>query len=371
MRLYIKLKLIIKRGDSLNKRAVLASQMTWIFILIAGAFIFLISFKLISIHKSVSQTKLAIQIASKLKANVATFSTTQNAYSSIQTFGGTIHNSCNGLVISSSQTLPIFVFSRDSLSSNSGFWNVFVHPFNFPMSSGNLVTIVDPQTVFVFVYDSNNASQVGIVNQVKSLLPSQNRTSVPVRIKDSSDISSALSFASSLKNNHFNIITFSDYSNSLPSNVNLYYVQYGSLQYNPDGTLSSGFGNVTFYKSKNGQAHREGVLSFFGFPLLASYVCSDFDVASCNLQKLLQGSYYTLNISAQRLLYLQQGFPECSQHFSYVVKDVAELNSVISKLLEQENYEKLNKYAHILWKEQIAVSSDNEALLEESCPTLY
>ncbi len=369
----------------MNKKAVLASQMTWIFVLIVGAFIFLLSYRIVSIHQSISNEKLTLRIASLIKTNIEATASSRDIKTVIQTFGGTIKNSCEGLEISESQQLPIYVFSKDSITSTTGRWLIFSHPFKFPMISNNIISLVDPRTVFVFVYDKNDDVQSRVVSKIEALLPSDLNLSVHLKVLEEDNFNDAASALKSFGDAPLSLICFEDPTSNLNQlnhfNINIYQV---SPYQNGE------FGNVTFYsKSSSGIISSRGSLPYFNYELLTAYTCSDYDVASCNLVRLLASSEYILKVYSGKLKKINvraSSNPSISSDcISYSSSVITDSNVAINilKLIDVVDYpsfsnkqfldavEKIQTYAPNLWRAQKTLSLDNEALKEESCPTLY
>ncbi len=369
----------------MNKKAVLASQMTWIFVLIVGAFIFILSYRIISIHQSISDEKLTLKIANLIKTNIETTASSKNIKTVIQTFGGTVKNSCEGLKISESQQLPIYVFSKDSITSTTGRWIIFSHPFKFPMISNNIISLVDPRTVFVFVYDKNDDVQSSVVSKIKALLPSDLNLSVHLKILEEDNFNDAASALKPFGDAPVSLICFEDPNSNLNQlskfNINIYKV---SPYQNGD------FGNVTFYsKSKSRILFNKGSLPYFNHGILTAYTCSDYDVASCNLVRVLASSEYVLKVYSGKLKEINMRASsnpsissDCVSYSSSVITD-STVSINLLKLIDVADYpsfsnnqfldavKKIQTYAPNLWRAQKTLSLDNEALKEESCPTLY
>ncbi len=370
----------------MNKKAVLASQMTWIFVLIVGVFIFILSYRIISIHQSISNEKLTLSVANIIKTNIETTASSKNIKTVIQTFGGTVKNSCEGLEISESQQLPIYVFSKDSLTSKTGRWIIFSHPFKFPMVSSNIITLVDPRTVFVFVYDKNNNVQSRIVSELESLLPSDQNLSVHLKIVEADNFNDAVSDLKPFGDAPISLVCFKDPAGSFNQlnqfNINIYQI----LPSNDEN-----FGNVTFYsKTNSGIISNKGSLPYFNYELLTAYTCSDYDVASCNLVRLLASSEYVLKIYSGKLKEVNGWISsnpssvssDCVSYSSSVAGDSDTLIGLVdlTKVTHypsfsysqfQEAVKNIQSYAPSIWNAQKTLALDNKALEEESCPTLY
>ena len=356
------------------EKGVISSQVAWIFILFAGFFILILSLKIVAIHQSLSDQKLSLSVASNLKRHIKTSATSKDTKFVIQTFGGTVHNSCSGFVINGRQTLSTPVFSSQSVSSESGKWIVFTQPFNFPTHLNNFIMLIAPTDKFVFVYDSSNQTQKDIVDSIKDDLPTQQDFEMPVYTTNKSSLLSALSYANSVRNSRIRIIYLKQNTPTSFNNnkISLYWIQ----PISKDGS----FGNVTFYTYEDKKLIR-GILPYFDIHFLPAYICSDYTIAKCNLAKYLKDAYYKLEIEDNTMILLEntnsygKSCPTLMNDFVSKImydflndlKTIGALNYSNSDVL----IKKLLQSKEKIHSDEQRVSSQNEALMVHSCPTMY
>jgi len=341
------------RKKGFFKKGILESQMTWIFILLAGSLILLVFYKVSLNQRQVSELRINAVVYSKLKTAITTFATGAQTKTEIETAGSIFKNTCNGLVVSNSPPIKLNIFSFEELNPKLQKLYVASIPWIFPFNIDNLIFLFEPETVFVIV----NNDFPEITSTIEDSLPEG------LKIEEES------SFVDALNIKHYGklrIVLIGDLEPqqriSIKEGVSVLVVKPSS---------NTDFGELHFYHYKDYELKDEGVSYYLGFPTLIAAMNSNKEIYDCNFKNLLKKLYYSTLIYEKRADIIPKNpLPRaCKNALSYAKSKLGETAEKLDTMLSSDELEKndLNDLYNLL----VDIKNVDYKLVLNSCPEIY
>ena len=325
-------------------------------------------------HKAISEAKLNLEVGSRIRTTIQSFSSGDETEVTIKTAGAKIENSCRGIKIFGGSSLNMNIFSNKELNPQLGQLFLFTKKFEVPFYVTNLIMLVEPETKFIFINNTNKVSQ-DLIEDIKSDLP------VGLNVEQFDGSSNGLKNAISTANRYkskVRIISFVkptayDLESVTNKDVTLIYVKPYSSQ---SGSKYNNIGNLTYYTilGYGEKVEREGVSFYIGLSTLTAASVSDKEIYDCNFNNLLKKLHYSIKIYSLRYSKLvtdSELSPDCLTGLERalpLLKDTdVSVNNIRAERIEDI---KLNEIKD-LYDELNKINSFNEGLIYNSCPEMY
>jgi len=342
------------------KRGMLEVQFNWIFIIIAGAVILAFFFSIIQKQRSVSEEKLSLALINELDAITTGAASSKGSAQRIDLprtgidFGCSDECACAFRVGSLSRDYrDKIIFSPNHIEGKDiVFWTL---PWNVPFRAGNFLYVTNDRIKYFFVSDSSTPSL-----QLKAQLQQELPDKINAEFIEPSQICS--SDAGCVKNENYQQVKFV-FLETTPS-VTTFHESFKDTDIT--GVHLSG-SQATFFKcypQRTGDCEQSGALSYIGDAgLFATIFAYDDNMYRCNMQEAVKRLSYVAQVMENRAIVLQANgdLLRCG----YSTTNLEVLRSGAAAQVDA-----LADLGSLTVAAQ-SIAGENEALLRQSCPTIY
>ena len=348
------------------KRGIIESQMAWIFILIAGALILIVFYRIGSTQKQISELRIQAEISSKIRSAITSFSTGYETKSEIETVNSLIKNSCDGISVKNSRPIKLNVFSFEELNPKTSKLIVYSVPWSYPFDIDNLILLIEPETKFIIIENSKYSS---VIEKIKESFP------------EKTNIVEVSSFQDALKEETIGkkrIILFQQEPNTNSQvDKGTYIIVINSIS----GKDINNFGEINFYTSelssnkKSYEIVQEGTSYYLGFPMLLAAINSNKEIYDCNFNENLKKLYYFLSVLEERTNQIYTKLPsgsECKIPLNNAKGIITNSKSKLSEIIKNIDKNSLSNsditdFYDLIENLRIA----NSELVLKTCPEIY
>ena len=353
----------------INKKGVVASQLSFIFIIIAGALILTLLIRFAFTYKTISETRINIMVSSKIKAAIQSFGTSEESKTRIQTANAVIHNSCDGIKILGSSSLKMNIFSTPELKPELGELFLFTKKLNIPFYLTNIIVLIEPETRIFVVGDTNS----GVGSDLIDAFPLE----LGVEEKELSEFNNIMGEANKVENKVLIIVVddgseeFRNVKNEIKEidvrnkDIHLYIVK----------EIKPGFGQVIFYKVNKNKFLQDKKPRFYFDNLIVGAVTSTNEIYSCNLDRTLEQLLMSVDVYVKRYeLLSQSGFlnNNCKQATNKLINELNKIRANVEGLIEKvsKNEATKNDFEKV-YDSLMKLEDYNNELIYMSCPEIY
>ena len=324
-------------------------------------------------HKNISEERINLEIASHLQTSVQSFSSGEETKVTIQTAGAKIENSCLGIKILGTSSLDMNIYSARELNPKLGQLFLFTKKLEYPFYITNLVMLVEPETKFIFVNNSDPQVQE-LIEDLEDELPAGLKieeidgskvNGLKAAVLEAGGYSSKVEIISFIRPTHDILVQHLD-----NNDITLVYVQ-------PDFSLGvdSSIGNLTYYTPINHHLKMQAKSFYLGLSTLTAASVSDGKIYNCNFKKIMTKLHYSLNIYQIRYKLLISHSvsldPSCLDALSSAVNLLHDTDTLVETLrtkpVDKIKSDEIKELANDLNR----INGLNDALIYKSCPQMY
>jgi len=347
-----------------KKKGIVAAQLTWVFVLIAGAIILIFFFNLSMKHKEVAQQKLFITLSARVNSLFTSAQQTSDTFFKMKLPGTAMSYDCEGYRVGSSAPATLGAsFSPSIIKSVTDTFIIFSKEWDLPFAVTNFLYITSPGVRYIFIRQNGDDVYNKLLRDLPSNLTFEERDNVGAlrRMVDSHNYRvRVVSFHGDIK------------GETMPVNGEKtgLYVEFDSSAMLLDP--SAGFrGKVTFYNYSNNRFEKiKGAeYNFTGEAMLMAAIFADRpENFECGMRRAYERFFPVTELlidKADRLADALTG--ECKVDANVMKNELDALNRTMY------NYKQFPKGVELdkLLKKEKEVASANSQLELYSCPLIY
>jgi len=362
--LFVMLTIAKNHNPALNRlrnsrKAAFTIQMSWIFILIAGATVTLFFVLIVQKQTFLSEQKRNLDVRTGFKTILVAAKQSTGTVFAIDAPKGDISFSCQGYGIGELSPIKLGEsFSPGTIRSVTGSIYIWVIDWSLPFKAANFIYVTSPDVKYVIVNDTGG----NLAEELYDSLPDE---ITKVMVDDAGEVNDT---------NNYNVkmIFFEENDVSFPESLrDLNDDAVSAILISAEEGLD-GYGNVSFYKKDDGGFIQDELLYYLKLPSLLGAVFVD---SAESYECMMNSSFKRLNMVARIYANRTAGF--------YGQIDGGDLESCSSMgprydiandtINEIKTYAEGYDYSNVaeIYGRIGAVRNDNRILQLNSCPLIY
>ena len=346
----------------MRRRGIVSAQLTWLFILIAGAIILAFFFNLSMKHKVVAEEKLSITLRSRVNALFTSAQQTSNTFFRMKLPGAKITYDCSGYRIGSSSSMNLEpAFSPSLIKSIQDTFIIYSMAWSIPFDTTNFLFITSPGVKYVFIHPPSHTSEI-YEKLYKDLPP--NITRIETEMSKINDVNDT-------NNYKVRVVSFEDINGKTMQKVKS---EITGIYIHPDSsaTALNGFaGEVKFYNYTTSGFNEieDADYNFTGEAMLLAAIFADRPTSfECGMRAAMKRMLLVLNLTIERGEEMKSSLEDpCKTDMDTAVLNLRILNN------EAKGYTDFPKGVDRtrLMGKITNVESSNKVLEIYSCPLIY
>jgi len=359
----------------MNKKAIISTQMSWIFILIAGAIILLFFVSIIQKQKDITEKSIDVGITQQISSIINGIVSEEKTSSSIRMNPDIkIRLSCRDYRVRNigNSYGQVIAFSPNEIIGNNLL--VWSRDFNLPFRISNLLYLTSDKARYIFVYDNNEDEK--LAEEIFNMLPDNIKNITEIKTKN--EITNIED-----KNNYKVRFIFFDHSNSNDGIItgsiiaiknNLKKTKNKDISFLrviPEN--SQLYGSLEFYNAKQPYSKGESIY-ITKETLIGAIFSENIEDYRCSLKKALKQALILDRVYINRTLTLSiyEKDDNCKVRLNETLETLKELKEKLEDAISiADTTIPIDKIEGLYATAYEELKQNNNALKLHSCPLVY